>query len=85
MATLMKTTPKPGMSESHPYGKHKMVFYVLINVTDVKLPSSTFCLEEDEEGRRRKKRKRKKKANSKLRLSHALQSYMNNDSLILDI
>lgn len=81
MATLMKTTPKPGMSESHPYGKHKMVFYVLINVTDVKLPSSTFCLEEDEEGRR----KRKKKANSKLRLSYALLSYMKIDSLILDI
>ena len=69
------------MSESHPYGKHKMVFYVLINVTDVKLPSSTFCLEEDEEGRR----KRKKKANSKLRLSYALLSYMKIDSLILDI
>ena len=50
------------MSESHPYGKHKMVFYVLINVTDVKLPSSTFCLEEDEEGRRRKKKKKKKKS-----------------------
>ena len=74
MATLMKTTPKPGMSESHPYGKHKMVFYVLINVTDVKLPSPTFCLEEDEGGGGGGRGGGE--ANSRLRLSHALQSYI---------